>query len=88
MTKKPYVPPQVRSSAISEEKRARIVALKAEGLSVEVISQRLGLHRNTIGKWSTRLGLTRIDHCACGRRVKLDARCYVCRCGRERVRST
>jgi transposase-like protein len=86
--KKPYVSPSVvtRSSAISAEKRKRIVELRAEGLSVEVISERLGLHRNTVGKWSMRMGVTPETRCQCGRRVRLEARCYVCRGMRERVR--
>ena len=88
MVKKPYVSPSVvtRSSAISEDKRKRIVELRREGLSVAVISERLGLHRNTVGKWAMRMGATDISTCPCGRRVKLEVRCYVCRGGRERVR--
>lgn len=86
--RKTYAAPQVvtRSSAISEEKRARIAELRTEGLSVEVISERLGLHRNTVIKWSSRLGVTPHQVCGCGRRVRLEARCYVCRGWPERVR--
>lgn len=87
--KRPYLAPELvtRSSAISAEKRARIVELRAEGLSVEVISERLGLHRNTVIKWSSRLGATPHEVCGCGRRVRLESRCYVCRGWRERVRT-
>jgi Homeodomain-like domain len=88
LVKRPYVSPSVvtRSSAISEDKRKRIVELRREGLSVAIISERLGLHRNTVGKWAMRMGVTTIETCECGRRVKLEARCYVCRGGRERER--
>lgn len=86
--KKPYAAPEVitRSSAISEEKRARIVELRGEGLSVQVIAERLGLHRNTVIKWSARLGATPHEVCVCGRTVRLAERCYVCRGMRPRVR--
>jgi Homeodomain-like domain len=86
--KRLYVAPQVvtRASAISDYQRTRIMQLKAEGLSIAVISERLGLHRNTVSKWALRLCPSTVLHCSCGRRVKLEARCYVCRGYRERTR--
>lgn len=71
--RRPYSPPRVvtRSSAISIEKRARIRDLYEEGLSVVIISERLGLHRNTIHLWLRRLELlppSSCSRCGCRRR--------------------
>lgn len=87
--KKAYLSPELvtRPNAISPAKRERIAALRAEGLSIDVIGERLGLHRNTVIKWSERMGATPHKVCGCGRRVRLEAQCYVCRGWRERVRS-
>lgn len=79
-----YVEPS-RSREISETKKGRIAELRVEGLSVAIISERLGLHRNTISKWLRHLGLTPLRRCErCGRRVRLEEKCYVCRGQRER----
>jgi IS30 family transposase len=88
--RKPWVRPEVvtRSTAISVEKRERIVDLASQGLSVAVIAERLGLHRNTVSHWRIRMGLVERRSCArCKRTIRgPDARCYVCRGYRERLR--
>jgi DNA-binding CsgD family transcriptional regulator len=68
--RRPYSPPEVvsRSSSISPEKQRRIRELRAEGLTMAVISERLGLHLNTIAKYLERLGLVPRLACGCATR--------------------
>lgn len=79
--KRPYSPPQVvsHSSAISVEKQRRITELRAEGLTLVVISERLGLHLNTVHKYCGKLGLIPRRECGCatrGRPIAPDCRCH------------
>lgn len=77
--RRPYTPPQITSSAISAEKRARIRELREEGLTLAVISERLGLHLNTVHKWVGRLGLIPRRPCGCavrGRPISPTCSCH------------
>lgn len=80
--RKPYSPPQVATSAISPEKRARIRELREEGLTLAIIAERLGLHLNTVHKWVGRLGLIPRRPCGCatrGRPISPGCSCHVSR---------
>lgn len=79
--KRPYSAPQVvsHSSAISPEKQARIAELRAEGLTLVVISERLGLHLNTVHKYFGKLGLIPRKACGCATRGRpREPRCAAC----------
>ena len=80
MSRGPYSPQQVvsHSSATSPEKRARIAELRAEGLTVAVIAERVGLHTNTVHKYCGQLGLIPRKACGCATRGR--PRAPTCRC--------
>lgn len=71
----------LRGNTISPEKRQRVVKLKAEGLPMSTIAERLGVHRNTVFKHLKRAGQVTPKQCSsCGRAIRgTDPRCYVCR---------
>lgn len=77
-----------KANATSEEKIARMRKLRAEGLSLEVIAERLGVHLNTVAKHLARAGASaQRKHCACGRPMRgEDTRCYICRGYRTNAR--
>lgn len=70
ISKRPYSSPQVvsQSSAISIQKQERIAELRAEGLTIVVIAERLGLHLNTVHKYLGKLGLIPRRVCGCATR--------------------
>lgn len=77
-----------KANATSEEKIARMRKLRAEGLSLKVIAERLGVHLNTVAKHLARAGASaQRKHCACGRPLRGEAsRCYICRGYRTNAR--
>lgn len=79
VTRRPYLPPPMRSTALSEEKRKRIAELRTEGLTYVVIAERLGLHLNTVYLWCSRLGLIERRECGCAERGRpREPRCPKC----------
>jgi site-specific DNA-methyltransferase (adenine-specific) len=80
----PEPPPQreflERPNGLSSDKIRRIAQLRGEGLSLAVISERLGVHPNTVHRHLQRAGLVRKRWCSCGRRLRGDEPlCYTCR---------
>jgi site-specific DNA-methyltransferase (adenine-specific) len=69
-------PPTTRG--IPLEKRKRIRELRAEGLPLGIVSERLGVHVNTALKYSRRSTLKRCATCQRKLRGK-EMRCYLCR---------
>lgn len=60
----------------TEEKRRRVTELRAEGLTLAVVAQRLGMHPNTVHKYSTSTPRPRV------RRVSAEV-CTIEGCGRQ-----
>lgn len=56
---------------------ARIKALRGQGLTLRAIAERLGLHINTLHKYSGRLGLIPRKPCGCALKGRPNAGCLI-----------